>query len=76
MRVMHVQSEGYIASVKCFEVWCEMTPLFYREYLKDDYHVGIQRVCRHALSVQRVLFSLFYMRSVLGLDVCMHTLYL
>lgn len=28
------QANGYIATVSCAEVWCEMTPEFYREYLK------------------------------------------
>ena len=42
------QNEGYIAAVKCFEIWCPMTPLFYREYLNDSYHSGVTRVRAHA----------------------------
>lgn len=30
---MELQSCGYIARVQCAEVWCPMTPEFYREYL-------------------------------------------
>lgn len=30
---MDLQKAGYIATVKCMEVWCEMTPEFYHEYL-------------------------------------------
>ncbi|KAL1529660.1 hypothetical protein AB1Y20_000601 [Prymnesium parvum] len=31
---LELQANGYIATVSCAEVWCEMTPEFYREYLK------------------------------------------
>ena len=30
---MELQNGGYIAKVQCAEVWCPMTPEFYREYL-------------------------------------------
>jgi DNA excision repair protein ERCC-3 len=30
---LELQKSGYIARVQCAEVWCEMTPEFYREYL-------------------------------------------
>lgn len=30
---LELQKEGFIARVQCAEVWCEMTPEFYREYL-------------------------------------------
>lgn len=30
---MELQSLGFIARVQCAEVWCPMTPEFYREYL-------------------------------------------
>ncbi|KAB7501458.1 DNA excision repair protein haywire [Armadillidium nasatum] len=30
---LELQKEGYIAKVQCAEVWCPMTPEFYREYL-------------------------------------------
>lgn len=30
---LELESLGYIARVQCAEVWCKMTPDFYREYL-------------------------------------------
>ena len=30
---MELQNNGYIAKVQCAEVWCPMSPEFYREYL-------------------------------------------
>lgn len=30
---LELQAHGYIARVQCAEVWCPMTPEFYREYL-------------------------------------------
>merc|ERR1712013_814301 len=30
---LELQKEGYIARVQCAEVWCNMTPEFYREFL-------------------------------------------
>ena len=30
---MDLRKGGYIANVQCVEVWCPMTPEFYREYL-------------------------------------------
>ncbi|XP_061660722.1 general transcription and DNA repair factor IIH helicase subunit XPB isoform X2 [Syngnathoides biaculeatus] len=30
---MELQSNGYIAKVQCAEVWCPMSPEFYREYV-------------------------------------------
>lgn len=30
---LELQNHGYIAKVQCAEVWCPMTPEFYREYL-------------------------------------------
>lgn len=30
---LELQKEGFIARVQCAEVWCHMTPEFYREYL-------------------------------------------
>ncbi|XP_013418699.1 general transcription and DNA repair factor IIH helicase subunit XPB-like [Lingula anatina] len=31
---LELQNAGYIAKVQCAEVWCPMTPEFYREYLQ------------------------------------------
>lgn len=30
---LELQKKGFIARVQCAEVWCPMTPEFYREYL-------------------------------------------
>ena len=30
---LELQKRGFIARVQCAEVWCAMTPEFYREYL-------------------------------------------
>jgi DNA excision repair protein ERCC-3 len=30
---LELQKRGFIARVQCAEVWCPMTPEFYREYL-------------------------------------------
>lgn len=30
---LELQRNGFIARVQCAEVWCPMTPEFYREYL-------------------------------------------
>ncbi|KAI8809194.1 DNA repair helicase rad25 [Cladochytrium replicatum] len=32
---MDLASKGHIANVQCAEVWCTMTPEFYREYLRE-----------------------------------------
>jgi len=32
---MDLASKGHIANVQCAEVWCPMTPEFYREYLRE-----------------------------------------
>lgn len=33
---LDLQREGYLARVKCVEIWCEMEDNFYKEYLKSD----------------------------------------
>ncbi len=32
---MDLAAKGHIATVQCAEVWCPMTPEFYREYLRE-----------------------------------------
>lgn len=39
---LDLQERGYIAKVSCAEVWCSMTPEFYREYLRASQR--LQRV--------------------------------
>lgn len=36
--------QGYLASVQCIEVWCPMTPEFYKEYLKYGNYSNINSV--------------------------------
>ncbi|KAJ1547999.1 hypothetical protein HK096_007578, partial [Nowakowskiella sp. JEL0078] len=33
---MDLAQQGHIANVMCAEVWCKMTPEFYREYIHED----------------------------------------
>ncbi|KAJ2180202.1 DNA repair helicase RAD25 [Coemansia sp. RSA 551] len=33
---MDLANKGYIATVQCAEVWCEMTPEFYKAYLEEQ----------------------------------------
>lgn len=33
---LDLQRDGYLARVKCIEIWCEMSVDFYAEYLKSD----------------------------------------
>ena len=33
---LDLQERGFIAKVSCAEVWCQMTPEFYREYLRAE----------------------------------------
>lgn len=33
---LDLQKEGYLARVRCIEIWCEMNVEFYEEYLKSD----------------------------------------
>jgi DNA excision repair protein ERCC-3 len=33
---LELMRDGYIARVQCAEVWCPMTPEFYREYLREQ----------------------------------------
>ena len=41
---LDLQEKGYIANVSCAEVWCKMTPEFYREYIRAEHAANIQRL--------------------------------
>ena len=41
---LDLQERGYIANVSCAEVWCKMTPEFYREYIRAEHAANIQRL--------------------------------
>lgn len=43
---MELQEDGYIAKVKCAEVWVPMTKAFFREYLSDQQSLGIDATQR------------------------------
>lgn len=43
---LELQKRGFIARVQCAEVWCPMTPEFYREYL----------VCRTSKKLVSLIF--------------------
>jgi len=61
---LELQKRGFIARVQCAEVWCPMTPEFYREYLMcktskklvyihEQFHISDTDVSLHcSLSVQ------------------------
>ena len=40
-----LQEAGYIARVKCFEVWCPMAPSFYQQYWRTDSHAQKMKLC-------------------------------
>ena len=54
---LQLQNDGYIAAVKCYEIWCPMTELYYREYLNEDYHTGIQRVCIDVIMFKSIVHA-------------------
>lgn len=51
---LELQKRGFIARVQCAEVWCPMTPEFYREYL----------VCKTSKKLVSLSLMLFF-KSVL-----------
>ncbi|EGD82528.1 hypothetical protein PTSG_03178 [Salpingoeca rosetta] len=40
-----LQEAGYIARVKCFEVWCPMVQSFYEQYWRTDSHAQKMKLC-------------------------------
>ena len=56
---LDLQERGYIAKVSCAEVWCEMTPEFYREYLRSSH--AIQRLL-YAMNPNKFRSCEFLMR--------------
>ncbi len=47
---------GHIAAVQCSEVWCPMTPEFYREYLRTT---SRKRILLHAMNPNKVQAAQF-----------------
>lgn len=52
---LELQKRGFIARVQCAEVWCPMTPEFYREYL-------MCRTSKKLVSIHRKLSYVVYVR--------------
>ncbi|KAI5453638.1 DNA repair helicase RAD25 [Naganishia albida] len=44
---MDLSKQGHIANVQCAEVWCPMTPEFYREYLRET---SRKRILLHVMN--------------------------
>jgi hypothetical protein len=49
---LELQKRGFIARVQCAEVWCPMTPEFYREYL-------MCRTSKKLVSILEEMFRIF-----------------
>jgi DNA excision repair protein ERCC-3 len=47
-------------SAKCAEVWCEMTPEFYREYLKEQSRKRMLLYCMNPKKFQACQFLIKY----------------
>ncbi|KAK4688853.1 DNA excision repair protein ERCC-3, partial [Tremellales sp. Uapishka_1] len=48
---MDLAKNGHIATVQCAEVWCPMTPQFYREYLRNP---SRKRILLHAMNPNKI----------------------
>ncbi|EAL23231.1 hypothetical protein CNBA5750 [Cryptococcus deneoformans B-3501A] len=48
---MDLAKNGHIATVQCAEVWCPMTPEFYREYLRNP---SRKRILLHAMNPNKI----------------------
>ncbi|EJT47899.1 general RNA polymerase II transcription factor [Trichosporon asahii var. asahii CBS 2479] len=48
---MDLAKNGHIATVQCAEVWCPMTPEFYREYLRNP---SRKRILLHAMNPNKM----------------------
>ncbi len=49
---LDLQAAGHIATVKCIEIWCEMTSEFYEHYLKSQ----LRYTSEMLLAVSRMFF--------------------
>lgn len=50
---LELQKKGFIAKVQCAEVWCPMTPEFYREYLNT-------KTCKKLVRTHSISSSLIF----------------
>ncbi|WWD20644.1 hypothetical protein CI109_105120 [Kwoniella shandongensis] len=53
---MDLAKNGHIATVQCAEVWCPMTPQFYREYLRNP---SRKRILLHAMNPNKIQAAQF-----------------
>lgn len=53
---MDLAKNGHIATVQCAEVWCPMTPQFYREYLRNP---SRKRILLHAMNPNKMQAAQF-----------------
>ncbi|GJJ08271.1 transcription factor TFIIH complex ERCC-3subunit [Clathrus columnatus] len=53
-------AKGHIANVQCAEVWCPMTPEFYREYLREQSRKRMLLYCMNPRKFQACQFLIQY----------------
>jgi len=57
---MDLAAKGHIANVQCAEVWCPMTPEFYREYLREKSRKRMLLYCMNPKKIQACQFLIKY----------------
>lgn len=57
---MDLAAKGHIATVQCAEVWCPMTPEFYREYLRESARRKMLLYCMNPNKFQACQFLIKY----------------
>ncbi|EIN03704.1 DNA helicase [Punctularia strigosozonata HHB-11173 SS5] len=57
---MDLAAKGHIANVQCAEVWCPMTPEFYREYLREQSRKRMLLYCMNPKKFQACQFLIKY----------------
>ncbi|GAA5823257.1 hypothetical protein JCM5353_005137 [Sporobolomyces roseus] len=57
---MDLAENGHIAKVQCAEVWCDMTPEFYREYLREKSRKKMLLYCMNPKKFQACQFLIQY----------------
>ena len=57
---MDLAAKGHIATVQCAEVWCPMTPEFYREYLREKSRKKMLLYCMNPTKFQACQFLITY----------------
>ncbi|KIY51899.1 DNA repair helicase rad25 [Fistulina hepatica ATCC 64428] len=57
---MDLAAKGHIANVQCAEVWCPMTPEFYREYLREQPRRQILLHCMNPNKFQACQYLIKY----------------